>query len=108
MQSYSSAGDFTVTGKLKSALLENAIIYGSLLLILTVCIIYVAVKPELHFSRLPDDIQTSHVTSLLMITLFQKCYLGLLTRRLQSDICIVVSVSMLIIHISVLVLCMGN
>lgn len=56
MQSYSSAGDFTVTGKLKSAVLENAIIYGSLLLILTVCIIYVAVKPELHFSRLLKNI----------------------------------------------------
>jgi len=51
MQSYSSAGDFTVMGKLKFAILENAIIYGSFLLILTVCVIYVAVKPELHFNR---------------------------------------------------------
>jgi len=50
MQSYASAGDFTVSGKLKSALFENAVIYGSYLLILLVCIIYVAVKPNLHFS----------------------------------------------------------
>ena len=50
MQSYASAGDFTVCGKLKSALFENAIIYGSYLVILLVCIIYVAVKPNLHFS----------------------------------------------------------
>ena len=50
MQSYSSAGDFTVRGRLKSALFENAIIYGSYLLILLICIVYVAVKPNLHFS----------------------------------------------------------
>ena len=50
MQSYASAGDFTVGGRLKSALFENAIIYGSYLLILLICIIYVAVKPNLHFS----------------------------------------------------------
>jgi len=50
MQSYAAAGDFTVCGKLKSALFENAVIYGSYLLILLVCIIYVAVKPNLHFS----------------------------------------------------------
>jgi len=50
MQSYAVAGDFTVCGKLKSALFENAVIYGSYLLILLVCIIYVAIKPNLHFS----------------------------------------------------------
>ena len=50
MQSYASAGDFTVGGRLKSALFENAVIYGSYLLILLICIIYVAVKPNLHFS----------------------------------------------------------
>jgi len=50
MQSYAAAGDFTVFGKLKSALFENAVIYGSYLLILLICIIYVAIKPNLHFS----------------------------------------------------------
>ncbi|GBP15163.1 LMBR1 domain-containing protein 2 homolog [Eumeta japonica] len=33
MQSYSKAGDFTIKGKLKSALVDNAIYYGSYLLI---------------------------------------------------------------------------
>ena len=50
MQSYASAGDFTIAGRLKSALFENAVIYGSYLLILLICIIYIAVKPNLHFS----------------------------------------------------------
>ena len=50
MQSYATAGDFTVCGKLKSALFENAVIYGSYLVILLICIIYVAVKPNLHFN----------------------------------------------------------
>ena len=48
MQSYSNAGDFTVAGKLKSALIENAIYYGTYLLIFGVCLIYVAARPDLH------------------------------------------------------------
>ncbi|XP_064624618.1 G-protein coupled receptor-associated protein LMBRD2-like isoform X2 [Lineus longissimus] len=47
MQSYSNAGDFTVAGKLKSALIENAIYYGSYLLIFGICLIYVAARPDL-------------------------------------------------------------
>ncbi|CAH1775347.1 unnamed protein product [Owenia fusiformis] len=50
MQSYSTAGDFTVAGKIKTALIENAIYYGTYLVIFIVCLIYVAVKPDLHFS----------------------------------------------------------
>ncbi len=52
MQSYAKTGDFTVTGKIKSALIENAIYYGSYLLIFGVCLIYVAIKPELHVDGL--------------------------------------------------------
>ncbi len=48
MQSYATAGDFTVAGKMKSALIENAIFYGTYLLIFVVCLIYVAIKPDLN------------------------------------------------------------
>ncbi|XP_058791074.1 LMBR1 domain-containing protein 2 homolog [Phymastichus coffea] len=45
MQSYIKAGDFTVQGKLKSALIDNAIYYGSYLFICGVLLIYIALKP---------------------------------------------------------------
>ncbi|KAJ8667074.1 hypothetical protein QAD02_008736 [Eretmocerus hayati] len=45
MQSYISAGDFTVQGKLKSALIDNAIYYGSYLFICGVLLIYIAFQP---------------------------------------------------------------
>ncbi|CAH1405013.1 unnamed protein product [Nezara viridula] len=48
MQSYAKAGEFTVKGKLKSALVDNAIYYGSYLFICGVLLIYIAVKPGLH------------------------------------------------------------
>ncbi|ALC47691.1 CG8135 [Drosophila busckii] len=44
MQSYLKAGDFTIKGKLKSALIENAIYYGSYLFICGVLLIYIAAK----------------------------------------------------------------
>ncbi|XP_026328676.1 LMBR1 domain-containing protein 2 homolog isoform X2 [Hyposmocoma kahamanoa] len=49
MQSYSKAGDFTVKGKLKSALVDNAIYYGSYLLICGILLIYLALKPGIPF-----------------------------------------------------------
>ncbi|XP_068630261.1 LMBR1 domain-containing protein 2 homolog isoform X2 [Battus philenor] len=48
MQSYSKAGDFTVKGKLKSALVDNAIYYGSYLLICGILLIYIALKPGIY------------------------------------------------------------
>ena len=50
MQSYASAGDFTVVGKIKSSLIENAIYYGSYLLIFGVLLIYVAVRPDININ----------------------------------------------------------
>lgn len=47
MQSYIKAGDFTVRGKLKSALIDNAIYYGSYLFICGILLIYIALKPGL-------------------------------------------------------------
>lgn len=54
MQSYIKAGDFTVKGKLKSAMVDNAIYYGSYLLICGVLLIYLALKPgiDLDWSKL--------------------------------------------------------
>lgn len=48
MQSYIKAGDFTVRGKLKSALIDNAIYYGSYLFICGILLIYLALKPGIH------------------------------------------------------------
>ena len=50
MQSYSQAGEFTRTGKLKSSLWDNAIFYSSYLLIALILLIYVAVQPSLHLN----------------------------------------------------------
>lgn len=48
MQSYAKAGEFTFRGKLKSALVDNAIYYGSYLFICGILLIYIAVKPGLQ------------------------------------------------------------
>lgn len=45
MQSYLKAGDFNVRGKLRSALIDNAIYYGTYLFICGVLLIYIALKP---------------------------------------------------------------
>ena len=47
MQSYIKAGDFTIQGKFKSALIDNAIYYGSYLFICGVLLIYLATKPDI-------------------------------------------------------------
>ncbi|KAF4517528.1 hypothetical protein B566_EDAN005091 [Ephemera danica] len=47
MQSYTKAGDFTVRGKLRSALIDNAIYYSTYLFICGVLLIYIALKPGL-------------------------------------------------------------
>ncbi|XP_067645243.1 LMBR1 domain-containing protein 2 homolog isoform X2 [Eurosta solidaginis] len=44
MQSYLKAGDFSIKGKLKSALVENAIYYSSYLFICGILLIYIAAK----------------------------------------------------------------
>lgn len=48
MQSYSYAGAFTVRGKIKTALYENALWYGSYLVIFGILLVYVIVKPDLQ------------------------------------------------------------
>lgn len=48
MQSYVQAGEFTIKGKLRSALLDNAIYYGSYLFICGILLAYIAVKPDLE------------------------------------------------------------
>ncbi|XP_063310045.1 G-protein coupled receptor-associated protein LMBRD2 isoform X2 [Pelobates fuscus] len=48
MQSYARSGGFSITGKIKTALIENAIYYGTYLCIFTALLIYVAVNPKFH------------------------------------------------------------
>uniref|UniRef100_A0A673K1H6 LMBR1 domain-containing protein 2-B-like n=1 Tax=Sinocyclocheilus rhinocerous TaxID=307959 RepID=A0A673K1H6_9TELE len=50
MQSYARSGGFSISGKIKTALIENAIYYGTYLLIFCSLLIYVAVTPKLHLS----------------------------------------------------------
>ncbi|XP_035782538.1 LMBR1 domain-containing protein 2 homolog isoform X2 [Anopheles albimanus] len=45
MQSYLKAGDFTIKGKLRSALVDNAIYYGTYLFICGILLIYLALQP---------------------------------------------------------------
>jgi len=44
MQSFSNSGEFTLKGKIKGALINNAIYYGTYLSLFGVFLIYVAVK----------------------------------------------------------------
>ncbi|KAK4815400.1 hypothetical protein QYF61_001388 [Mycteria americana] len=48
MQSYARSGGFSITGKIKTALIENAIYYGTYLLIFGAFLIYVAVNPNFN------------------------------------------------------------
>ena len=47
-QSYTQAGDFTVRGKLKTALVDNAIYYGSYLIIAIILLIYISMQPGVY------------------------------------------------------------
>uniref|UniRef100_A0A3Q0STG2 LMBR1 domain containing 2b n=1 Tax=Amphilophus citrinellus TaxID=61819 RepID=A0A3Q0STG2_AMPCI len=57
MQSYARSGGFSITGKIKTALIENAIYYGTYLLIFGSLLIYVAVHPEWY------ELQTIGITA---------------------------------------------
>lgn len=48
LQSYLKAGDFTIKGKLKSALIDNVIYYGTYLFICGILLIYLAFKPNVY------------------------------------------------------------
>ncbi|TRY71417.1 hypothetical protein DNTS_011662 [Danionella cerebrum] len=50
MQSYARSGGFSISGKIKTALIENAIYYGTYLLIFCSLLIYVAVSPQWHLT----------------------------------------------------------
>nr|XP_039254494.1 G-protein coupled receptor-associated protein LMBRD2-like [Styela clava] len=54
MQSYSWSGQFSTAGKIKHALIKNAVYYGTYLLIFIVLLIYVATRRDitLNFSQL--------------------------------------------------------
>lgn len=50
MQSYAQSGAFSRVGKMKTALIENAIYYGTYLLIFLCLIVYVAAHPNWRLS----------------------------------------------------------
>ncbi|XP_036383933.1 G-protein coupled receptor-associated protein LMBRD2a isoform X2 [Megalops cyprinoides] len=61
MQSYARSGGFSITGKIKTAIIENAIYYGTYLLIFGSLLIYVAVHPQWHLSWY--ELQTIGITA---------------------------------------------
>ncbi|XP_069043015.1 G-protein coupled receptor-associated protein LMBRD2B isoform X1 [Lepisosteus oculatus] len=61
MQSYARSGGFSITGKIKTALIENAIYYGTYLLIFGSLLIYVAVHPKWHLDW--SQLQTIGITA---------------------------------------------
>lgn len=50
-QSYLKSGDFTIKGKFRTALVDNAIYYGSYLFICGILLIYMALQPGLDLTR---------------------------------------------------------
>lgn len=61
MQSYARSGAFSRIGKIKEALIENAIYYGTYLLIFIFLLVYVAVHPKWQLSW--SDLQTIGITA---------------------------------------------
>jgi hypothetical protein len=52
MQSYAQSGEFTIKGKIQRAFIANAIYYGIYLAILSILLIYIAVKQKIDGSQL--------------------------------------------------------
>ncbi|XP_070820709.1 G-protein coupled receptor-associated protein LMBRD2B-like isoform X1 [Chaetodon trifascialis] len=61
MQSYAQSGAFSRVGKIKTALIENAIYYGTYLLIFISLLIYVAAHPQWQLSW--RELQTIGITA---------------------------------------------
>ncbi|MCJ8750179.1 hypothetical protein PDJAM_G00259540 [Pangasius djambal] len=61
MQSYARSGGFSISGKIKTALIENAIYYGTYLFIFCSLLIYVAISPQWHLSWY--DLRTIGITA---------------------------------------------
>ncbi|XP_041042353.1 G-protein coupled receptor-associated protein LMBRD2B isoform X2 [Carcharodon carcharias] len=61
MQSYARSGAFSITGKVQTALIENAAYYGTYLLIFGALLIYVALHPGLRLDRY--QLQTIGITA---------------------------------------------
>ncbi|KAH8031761.1 hypothetical protein HPB51_020832 [Rhipicephalus microplus] len=83
MQSYSTAGEFTIAGKLRRALIENAIYYGSYLLIFGVLLVYLALQPGMNLDASPASAgapkRTTSKLSMLPCMLVLEGFCGHLT-----------------------------
>uniref|UniRef100_A0A3P8ZAS1 LMBR1 domain containing 2 n=1 Tax=Esox lucius TaxID=8010 RepID=A0A3P8ZAS1_ESOLU len=69
MQSYARSGGFSITGKIKTALIENAIYYGTYLLIFGSLLIYVAVHPQLQYELQTIGITAANTWGLFLLVL---------------------------------------
>ncbi|VDL59662.1 unnamed protein product [Hymenolepis diminuta] len=73
MESYAGSGEFTVLRKFRSAIIDNAIIYGSYLLIFICVMIYLFVKRTISFNASALKvllITTSNTWGLFLVILF--------------------------------------
>lgn len=61
MQSYARSGAFSIVGKIKTAIIENAIYYGTYLLIFISLLIYVAAHPQWKLTWM--ELQTIGITA---------------------------------------------
>uniref|UniRef100_A0A674CMR2 LMBR1 domain containing 2a n=1 Tax=Salmo trutta TaxID=8032 RepID=A0A674CMR2_SALTR len=69
MQSYARSGGFSILGKIKTALIENAIYYGTYLVIFCSLLIYVAVHPQWQQGLQTISIAAANTWGLFLLVL---------------------------------------
>uniref|UniRef100_A0A8C7CC45 LMBR1 domain containing 2a n=1 Tax=Oncorhynchus kisutch TaxID=8019 RepID=A0A8C7CC45_ONCKI len=69
MQSYASSGGFSIPGKIKTALIENAIYYGTYLVIFCSLLIYLAVHPQWQQGLQTISIAAANTWGLFLLVL---------------------------------------
>lgn len=70
MQSFAQSGEFTLSGKIKSSLIHNAIYYGTYMAIFSVLLIYVGIKHSIDGQKLKViGITASNTWGLFMLVL---------------------------------------
>ena len=74
LSSYVAAGEFTIVGKLKKALIENAVIYGTLGILFGVLLIYVVASKHLDGEAIKVLCITSSNTWGLLVLIFLMGY----------------------------------
>ncbi|KAL3307892.1 hypothetical protein Ciccas_013583, partial [Cichlidogyrus casuarinus] len=73
MKSYTYAGDFTVLTKLRSALIDNALYYGTYLVLVAIFFVYILVKKPIPINASSIRlliITTSNTWALFLVIIF--------------------------------------